>query len=241
LQSQGGGQKNAVMTPELLAPILGLAVVDCVNPSAIAVTAILMSRPGFGLRAPIYIASVFTTYLAAGAATLLGFTALWQAIEPLYGYMGIAVFGIAMLAYALVAPAKPQMPMAGEDHATSRAGLIGVAALGVAVTIAELPTAVPYAAALALLGSAELAISKWLPVLLCYNAIFVTPPLAMYVAWLVFRSRIAGRVQRLSAALASGSRTAALWLMGIAGFYITAWAGSMAAYEAGLLDLPLRR
>ena len=51
--------------------------------------------------------------------------------------------------------------------------------LGVSVTAMELPTAIPYFAAIALISEAGLPIRAWAPLLGVYNVIFVLPPIAL--------------------------------------------------------------
>jgi cytochrome c biogenesis protein CcdA len=93
------------------------------------------------------------------------------------------VLGAVMLAYALLAPNRqrkhsparpPSLPTATRPMA--------VFALGMAVTVLELPTALPHLAAVGALTRADLAVTEWLPLLVLYNLIFVLPPLALLAA-----------------------------------------------------------
>jgi hypothetical protein len=92
---------------ELLPAIVGLAVVDSINPSALLATVALLLR---GRRArplvAVYLVAVLTTYFATGVVLILGFGLTpWAVIESDAAYLAQGVLGAAMLAYALAAPA----------------------------------------------------------------------------------------------------------------------------------------
>lgn len=91
---------------ELLPAIVGLAVVDSINPSALLATVALLLR---GRRArplvAVYLVAVLTTYFATGVVLILGFGLTPRAvIESDAAYLAQGVLGAAMLAYALAAP-----------------------------------------------------------------------------------------------------------------------------------------
>ena len=93
---------------ELLPAIVGLAVVDSINPSALLATVALLLR---GRRArplvAVYLVAVLTTYFATGVVLILGFGLTpWAVIESDAAYLAQGVLGAAMLAYALAAPGR---------------------------------------------------------------------------------------------------------------------------------------
>ncbi len=81
----------------------------------------------------------------------------------------------------------------------------------------ELPTAVPYFAAIALLTEAELPLRAWAPLLAAYNVIFVLPPLALLAGHLVLQGRMAEPYAALRQRLESGARSTMLWIAGLVG------------------------
>jgi cytochrome c biogenesis protein CcdA len=95
------------------------------------------------------------------------------------GLIAQGVVGAAMLVYAIRAPETAGSASSEEPKATAYAALF---LLGVTVTAMELPTAVPYFGAIALLTSAKLSFAQWLPLLVLYNAIFVLPPCCSWPA-----------------------------------------------------------
>lgn len=212
------------MTPGLLGALLGLALVDSINPSAIAATLFLTTQPHFAVRAFVYIAAVFVAYLGVGAIALAGLGAAATMLDSTAGYVIQAIIGAGLFLYAVLAP-SPKPEDADRDawaHRRGRLSLPAVALLGVAVTLAELPTAAPYLAALALLGDSDASIPAKAGVLLVYNVIFVMPPLILAGIYLALGEQVRARFERWSAWLQRGAHTTMLWLMGIVGFHLTA-------------------
>ena len=88
------------------------------------------------------------------------------------------------------------------------------------VTAMELPTAIPYFAAIALIVDAELPIRVWVPLLGLYNVIFVLPPIALLVGHLVFQQRLAEPYAALRQRLELGARGIVLWVAGLVGGWL---------------------
>jgi cytochrome c biogenesis protein CcdA len=87
----------------------------------------------------------------------------------------------------------------------------------VTVTMMEIPTALPYFAAIAVITGAELPIRQWLPLLAIYNAIFVLPPAMLLAGHLLFGERLRERYAGLTQRLQHGARETALWIAGLVG------------------------
>ena len=210
---------------ELLPAIVGLAVVDSINPSALLATIVLLLRgkPARPLVA-VYVAAILVTYFAVGLALTLGLGLTPRAlVESDAAYLAQGVLGAAMLAYAVLAPGRgrergpaagPRLPAAGRPAA--------VFALGVAVTFLELPTALPYLGAVGAITRADLAVGDWLPLLVTYNLIFVLPPLALLAAHVALGDRAGALLERLRTRLGPATRNGLLWLLGLVGFLLLA-------------------
>jgi cytochrome c biogenesis protein CcdA len=210
---------------ELLPAIVGLAVVDSINPSALLATIVLLLR---GRRArplvAVYLAAVLATYLAIGVVLTLGLGLTPEAVlESDAAYLVQGALGAAMLAYALLAPNRqrkrspvqaPSMPAATRPAA--------VFVLGMAVTVLELPTALPYLAAVGALTRAELAVTQWLPLLVLYNLIFVLPPLVLLAGHVALGQRADVVLGQLRQRLGRAAREGFLWLLGLVGFFLLA-------------------
>ena len=89
------------------------------------------------------------------------------------GFIAQSGIGLTMLVCAVRAPASATAAPRVEPSASTYGAL---ALLGVTATALELPTAVPYFGAIALLTAADLPMARWLPLLVIYNAIFVLRP-----------------------------------------------------------------
>jgi hypothetical protein len=126
---------------ELLPAIVGLAVVDSINPSALLATIVLLLR---GRRArplvAVYVVAVLATYFAIGTVLTLGLGLTPEAViesDALYLVQG--VLGAVMLAYALLAPNRqrkhspaepPSLPTATRPMAVFALGQRADAVLG---------------------------------------------------------------------------------------------------------------
>jgi cytochrome c biogenesis protein CcdA len=187
----------------VLLSLAALALVDSINPSAIVVTLFLLARERAAPQVLVYVAAIFVTYLTLCTLMMLGIDAL---LPPLS-------IGLAMLVYALRTPATP-----GPQREPPRdSGAVALAALGVTVTAMELPTAVPYFGAIALLTAAGLPAAQWLALLVLYNVIFVMPPLALLAGHLTLGRRVETRYATLRERLQAGARETLMWIIGLVG------------------------
>lgn len=207
------------MNLPLFAALAGLALLDSINPSAIAAAVVLMTQPRFGPRLLAYVGGVFVTYLAAGFAILIGLDIAWGLLASPVGYAAQGLLGAGLLIYAWTAPDKPPA-----DDGARRFGsglpLAAVAALGAGMTLAEFATALPYVAGLALLADVDLPWAAKALVLVAYNLVFIAPPLLLGGAYLALGERVRPRFERFGEKLRNGARITMLWLMGIAGFLL---------------------
>lgn len=203
----------------LLPSLLLLALLDSLNPSALVVALWLLSRPQPAPRLLAYVAGILASYLTLGVAMMLGFTALserlGQALDHPVALTVQGLLGAALLVYAILAPAtahaahEPNLPATGK--------LLGFVVLGMAVTAAELVTALPYFAAIALMIGAELGPAQWLPLLVGYDLIFVAPPLLLLGLHALLGHRTDERFARWRERLRRGAREATLWIFALAG------------------------
>lgn len=202
------------MIPSLLA----LAIVDSINPSAIVVTLYLLTRERATPQAAVYIATIFVTYFALGVGMMSGVAALLPSLTTLgggrVGLIAEGIIGLAMLILAFKAPATAGAAPAAAPRQSTYAAL---ALLGVTVTVMELPTAVPYFGAVAVLTSAGLPPSGWVPLLLGYNAIFVLPPVLLTAAHAAFGHSMDARFAALRTRLQVGARETLSWIFGLVG------------------------
>lgn len=208
---------------DTLLPVLGLALVDSLNPSALAATIVLvLAGQDVVRRVLVYVAALYLAYLSIGLLLLTGLSLgrPWGKLaESDAVYATQAVLGTGMLLYGLLAPSTPARPLAGRRPRFR--GLWGVFALGLTVSVLEFPTALPYLAALTLISQAGWQPVQYVPLLLLYNAILVAPPLLVLAA---ARSRrhCPERLQRRREWLIRNARTAFLTLLLVVGLLLLA-------------------
>jgi cytochrome c biogenesis protein CcdA len=210
---------------QLLPAIVGLAVVDSINPSALLATIVLLLR-GRGARplVAVYVVAVLATYFAIGMALTLGLGLTPEALlHSDAAYLVQGGLGAAMLAYAVLAPNRQRTRSPVEPPSLPTATRpVAVFALGVAVTVLELPTALPYLGAVGMITRGGLAVTEWLPLLVVYNLIFVLPPLVLLAGHVALGRRADAVLERLRQRLGRAAREGFLWLLGLVGFFLLA-------------------
>lgn len=209
-----------------LLTLLGLALLDSVNPSALAMTLYLLTTGARAGRVLTYIAAVFVTYFIIGLGLMLGLGALLSAFQGVFettaAYIVQAVIGAAMLIYSFSPNKKAQDGEEIETKAPRSQGFVATLLLGVTITAAEFPTAFPYFGAIGILNSLSLSFSGWLSLLLGYNLIFVTPPLLLFGAYRIFGGRHGAWFRRYEKRLKYEARETMLWIVGIVGVLLLA-------------------
>ena len=217
-----------------LAGVLFLAVIDSINPSAIVVTLYLLSTAGSRalVQVVVYVGAIFVTYLLLGVMMVLGIESLLPflggVLRGWFGLVAQSLVGLVLLVYSLTATNRQSSPVVARPSASTYAALV---MLGVSVTAMELPTAIPYFAAIALISEAGLPIQAWAPLLGMYNVIFVLPPIALLVGHLVLQGRLAEPYAALRQRLESGARETMLWVAGLVGGVL---------FVTGMIELVVR-
>ena len=208
--------------PELIA-LAGLALVDCINPSAIVATLYLLSAANPGRKIVTYVAGVFTAYLTFGVLLMLGLDALFTRWSDFFwsptAYAVQGIVGLLMLVYSFLADAKPKTNRL--ERLSGVTGLAAIFVLGMAITVAELTTALPHLAAVGILTSMDAPFVLRLAILMAYNLIFISPPLLLYGAYALFSRRLEERFDSLKERMQRAGRETALWIIGIVGFFVT--------------------
>lgn len=199
--------------------VLLLALMDSINPSAIVVTLYLLSSSQVQVirRVGVYLSAIFVTYLTLGVVLTLGIDVVLpaDALRSRAGLMVQSLLGLVLLIFSLSASTESApTPVTARPSASTYAA---IALLGIGVTIMELPTAIPYFAAIAMVSQSGLSFSEWAPLLVAYNLIFVLPPLLLLVGHVLARRRLEQQYAKLRLSLEKGARECALWVAGLVG------------------------
>ena len=207
----------------LLAQIMGLALLDALNPATVAaVTLVLLSPLPRPLRTALgFVLGAYLVVLALGVLLLSGAGA---AAELLTGATAWVRRGALLLAGVLLLRAAARRLR--ERHRAQVVlprwvGLWTALPLGVLVTGADLPNAFPYLVAVERLVAADVPPATALAVLAGYALVYVGPCLALVAAAGLARHRVRARLatvyERLGAARTVPRSRRAAALLGLAG------------------------
>lgn len=227
------------MTVELLLSIAGLAVLDMLSPTTIAVTigVLLTGGTRVGRLLVVYWVTLTVAYFLLGVVLMLGLGAAFAAIGEAMALWIQAAIGAGLLVGSFFITDRPpeQVKARSTPRALTPAAMI---VLGMGTWTFEAATAVPYFAAIALMTSAALTVWQWLPILAGYTLVMIVPCVALLGAWTLSGDRLRPRLERWRAKLSTGSRTALSWIVGIAGFLILRDAIWRLLVDIGVIDLP---
>ena len=174
--------------------IFGIALLDSLNPSAIAlVIVILLSANNSVLRSILYILGIFVTnfaigfgvitlYVLSGISWKPDFSLIASLVvnPPLWTFYAQLVIGLLLIIvpYFLrpkqndIAKQQQQIPLENPLEKS----LLSVFLLGVSITFVEFSTAFPYLGAISSLVTSGNNYITNISILLVYNFIFVLPP-----------------------------------------------------------------
>lgn len=239
------------MSPDLLASLTTLALIDSTSFGTLLVPLWLMLAPGQLRpgRVGLFLLTVAACYLALGVALATGATALLdhfdgvmksapaRVAQYVVGF-GLMAAGITMEPWTKAGKAKRAARRAAREartgpgrltrwrgratEGTARAtAVVALAATAVAI---EAATMVPYMAAVGLLTASELSLAATSVVLAGYCVVMITPALALLAIRLLLRERIAPTLTRLEGWMNRHSREATAWIVFLLGMYLVATA-----------------
>jgi len=173
----------------LFIAVLGLALLDSLNPMLFAGELYVLRGAHPERRAFAFIAGVFIVMVVGGLLLAGGLTRwvatyfsrlpneVWLHAQVALG-LGLVLFGLFYRTHADVrAVRKPP------------SGLFGPFLFGALLMLNEVTTAVPYFAAIAFMSEASLTPSEWFIGLLVYNLVFVVPLLMFVAVHRIYRDR----------------------------------------------------
>jgi cytochrome c biogenesis protein CcdA len=186
---------------ELIAPILLFGLADSLNPATIAVAVVLATGRGPVPRLLLYTLGTGVTYFLGGLLLVLGPAGILHALlhrkPTTAGHVGEVVVGvIGLAATAWIWTRKPESveKRVPTDVSPPRALLIGAG-----ITLVDLPTALMYFGAIALIARANIASAAEVGLLIVFNLAYVVPLLAVTVIAGVLGPRAEPVLERLRA------------------------------------------
>lgn len=168
----------SVKVVEVTAGVLGLGLLDSLNPFSIAAMALVLTGTRPLALGCTFIVTTFIIYTAAGFATFAGWAAILAKFMPLIpAWMidsGLALLGVGCLVAAWYMWAKRE-GSSSKIADLVRTTILGTALYAASSTVSDVPTALPYFAAIHLLAEARLATIGTVTLLVVYNLCYVAP------------------------------------------------------------------
>jgi cytochrome c biogenesis protein CcdA len=191
----------------LLGPLVAIAALDSLNPTAIALQIYLLSTPRPVARSIAFIIGVFVAYWTAGFLVLLGLRNLIMRViaganlsfpEP-HIYTLQFLIGLTLLAVGLSMETSTQgETLKRPKKLTSERTFL----LGMAVTMMDFPTALPCLAAIEQIARAKLNLLSIMGVLGIYNLVFVVPQIILLTIYMGFHQQSITLLHRINRAIA---------------------------------------
>ena len=184
----------------LLLALAGFAFLDSLDVLLVGVTTAVVADSRLARRSPIpggasFLGGVFAVTTTFGLCTVLGITFLTDLVDfeltPTLRYWGELVIGLTLIGLACVRVTANTEPPAWAKEVRRRPWVLGL--MGVAIGLAQAPTAVPYLAALAMISARHPPL--WPLIIVVYCALALVPPLLVLLLS-VRRSPRARRVYR---------------------------------------------
>lgn len=190
----------------LLAGLLGLALLDSLNPATLAAVALvlLLARRRPVLSAAAVAVGAFLTVLGVGLVLFLSAGAAAGAVDGVVVGLRFVAFGLAGAGLVVSGlrrlrdrPRRPVRLPAWFAPGTA-------VALGAGMTAADLPNAFPYFIAIERLLDAGAGTAAGAAVLTGYAAVYCLPCVVLVVVGAFAHERVRGRLQRLVARFTTG-------------------------------------
>jgi cytochrome c biogenesis protein CcdA len=194
------------VTPQLVVLVVSIGLADSLNPGTVAPALFLATTARPRLQVSAFAAGVLAVNMVGGALIALGPGQLLLSVlprpHPTAKHVIEAVAGAALLVAAAVVLAKRKRLR--ERKLTPRAsGKRSGFILGAAITAVELPTALPYFAAIAAIVGSDAHVVGQLVLLALFNLAFLAPVWAILaVLWIArghaepLLARLGDRVER---------------------------------------------
>ncbi|GAB4528273.1 MAG: hypothetical protein OHK0046_46950 [Anaerolineae bacterium] len=184
----------------MVAALIGIALIDSVNPSLFIAQFYLFTTPRPVPRLLVYVLGILTVNFLGGVLVLSGLNVvigeLVMTLSPSGRHALQFGLGAAILAFGLFMrlqlsePVKVQKPRS--------LGLMSAFLLGAVVMINELTTALPYFVALERIADARLSSLQSLLSLLLYNVVFGLPLFGFIGLYVKARERFTAQIDRIS-------------------------------------------
>ena len=209
---------------QLILPILLLGLGDSLNPTTIGVAVLLATQRHPVPRLLAYTLGTAMTYFVGGLVLTLGPAALLQTLLHHHPgnrtYIAEVVLGVVALGVATWLWTRPAEQVARRlpNELRPRHALV----VGAGITLVDLPTALMYFGAIALIVAADITLAARVGLLIIFNVAYVVPLLAITVLVAVLGGRAAVVLGRLRNFVMRWSTRLLAIITGASGGYLIA-------------------
>lgn len=199
------------MSSELILTLIGIAILDSLNPMLFISQFYLFTTPKPLARILAYIAGIALTNFTGGVLILLGLGAvLADALQTQNDFTYIIQLILGLLLIIFAWRMNPDAP--GAEAKKPRALGAGYGfLLGVVVMGNELTSALPYFVALERIVEADLAAPEVFFSLLAYNLIFILPLIGFLLWFLAYQEKLRPQIERIQARVQRWTALAIKW------------------------------
>ena len=220
------------MTVALLLSIVGLALLDSLNPATIGGVALILLAPGTGQTrtAAAFVAGAYATVATAGVLVFFAAATLGSAIQNGLDLVRAIALTVAAVAVAVAGVRRLRTRHRQALQLPAWLNARTAPALAVLVTAADLPNAFPYLIAIERLITAEVPTATALMTIAMYALIYCLPCLLLLLIGVSHGDRVRARLGRVydkfgSARDVPANRYAAVGYWAVAAAVLTfAWA-----------------
>lgn len=223
------------MTPELLAPLGVLALIDSTSFGTLLIPIWFLLTPG-RLRAGrivVFLTTVAGFYLAVGVLLVAGLDTFIGDLDALLDHPAAArvqlAVGVALLVWSFFIGKKKDVDRQEEPGRIMRwrsrimgdeGGLLPLVGVALAAALIEVATMLPYLAATGLISTADLSWTERLALLTAYCFVMILPALVLMLLRLVARRLVEPLLQRVARWMEKNGGETTAWIVGIVGFLI---------------------
>jgi Sap, sulfolipid-1-addressing protein len=204
---------NLIQLASLLIPI---AILDSINPSAIILTILMLTKGTQIKNILAYISGIFVSYFAIGATALIVYRYFGSGFKPDFSFVAEYinkppfwvvllefVAGVAILINSIYSRVYPKNTKEKPPkRIITQTSLLSFVVLGVGITGLEATTALPYFGTISTMFLANFGLLTNLVLVFFYCLIFVIPPLALIGIRLVYKEQfesVLAKLKKLSA------------------------------------------
>jgi cytochrome c biogenesis protein CcdA len=184
--------------------ILGLGLLDSLNPFSIAACAVVIAGQQSLGRGLAFIIATFLVYFLTGVALVTGWVELVIALKPLIKpWMKLAfwlVLALICLIGAIILWRRPPMGDSKAVKQPSSVAIIGVFLFALGSTLSDMPTALPYFGAIPIMVATDANMLGLLAWLAFYSLLYVSPLMVLLAYRLIAHKQfepLIGKINRL--------------------------------------------